>query len=242
MTWPGRSRTGRRCTCRTRRSTSPCSSRAAGTCALTCTNTSAPVARSVGIGCEPRRASWSKIRDMILISERPAEADDRAVPGHWEGDLIVRDQRQERDRHLGRTHHPIRDAAAPPGRAQRRCGPRRDDPHDPDAAGHLRRSLTWDQGTELARTRTSPRHGPRDLLLRPPTSPGSAARTRTPTAYSGSTSRSPPTSPFTARNGSSKSLPNSTDGLARPSAIAPQQEAFEQLLSDPTQPPVATTP
>jgi IS30 family transposase len=97
------------------------------------------------------RESKARIPGMVMISERPAEADDRAVPGHWEGDLIMgKDSRSaigtlvERSTrfvmllHLagGKTAEDVQTAMT---RAITEL---------PKA---LRRSITWDQGTEMAR-------------------------------------------------------------------------------------------
>jgi transposase, IS30 family len=102
---------------------------------------------------KPRRREGErrgKIPGMVLISERPAEVADRAVPGHWEGDLIIgKDSKSaigtlvERSTrfvlllHLPDGHGPGQVAAA---MTQAMSGL-------PDA---IRRSLTWDQGKEMA--------------------------------------------------------------------------------------------
>ena len=116
-----------------------------------------------------RRSQRAHIPAELLIAARPAEVEDRAVPGHWEGDLIIGAGGRVGDRDPGRAQHPVRDAAASARAAHRRGRPgRHDRARSRRLPAALRRSLTWDQGIELARHgEITVAAGSTDLLLRP---------------------------------------------------------------------------
>src|SRR5512140_429835 len=104
------------------------------------------------------------VTPQVMISERPAEAADRAVPGHWEGDLIMGLNRSaigtlvERSTrfvillHLPPMHDPVPRVKNGPALAGHGAGAVR----VVIAAAittlpeQLRRSLTWDQGSEMS--------------------------------------------------------------------------------------------
>src|SRR4029077_12766211 len=113
-----------------------------------------------------RQQAWAHVTPEVLISERPAEVDDRAVPGHWEGDLLIGLERSAIGTLVERTtrftiliHLPRQDGYGTIPRTK----------NGPAFAGYgaitmknalaatmttlpeqLRRSLTWDRGKELS--------------------------------------------------------------------------------------------
>ena len=100
---------------------------------------------------QPKRRELNnqgKIKDMINISERPAEAADRAVPGHWEGDLLLGTpttaigtlvERSTRFVMLFKLPSGINAESARVGLTQKVL----------TLPENLRRSLAWDQGREM---------------------------------------------------------------------------------------------
>jgi IS30 family transposase len=96
-----------------------------------------------------RKGTQGKIPDMVMISERPAEVEDRAVPGHWEGDLIMGADNKsavgtlvERStRFVLLLHLPEDHGAATVERAMRKAIKKLPE--------ELARSVTWDQGMEM---------------------------------------------------------------------------------------------
>ena len=91
-----------------------------------------------------------KINGMIMVSERPAEVEDRAVPGHWEGDLIAGKGNRSFVGTLveRQTRFVMLTYLGNDRRTETTCGA---------IAGKiltlredLRRTLTWDQGSEMA--------------------------------------------------------------------------------------------
>ena len=107
-----------------------------------------------------RRAKGTRLPDgrggrpgILNISERPAEVDDRAVPGHWEGDLVFGKQMSPIATLVERTTRYVILVALPSGNHKA------DVVADALAAAittvpkQLAKSLTWDQGHEMAEHR-----------------------------------------------------------------------------------------
>ena len=113
-----------------------------------------------------RQKAWAHVTPEVMISQRPAEVADRAVPGHWEGDLVIGLRRSAVGTLVERTtrftmlvHLPREDGYGVIARTK----------NGPALAGYgaitmkdalastmtalpeqLRRSVTWDRGKELS--------------------------------------------------------------------------------------------
>lgn len=190
-----------------------------------------------------RGETRGKIANMINISERPAEVADRAVPGHWEGDLIVGKDSgsaigtlvERTTRYVILLHLPGRHGAEEVRDAMLQA--------IPALPKKLWRSLTWDQGVELTRHSEITIASDLDIYFCDPHSPWQRGSNENTNGllrqyFPKSTDLSVHSAEHVAYvAGQLNGRPRQTLGFRTPT------EAIRDLLSQSTQPPgVATTP
>ena len=185
-----------------------------------------------------RRKTWAHVTPGTLISERPAEAEDRAVPGHWEGDLLIGLERSAIGTVVDHTTKYTILVHLP-----REAGYRYKETikNGPALAGYgaltmknaltntmstlpaqLARSLTWDRGKEMSAHAAFTIETGIPVFFADPTRRGSAAPMRTPTACCASTSRKGPTCPA--------GRPRRLRPLLTPSTLAPARASIGRPL------------
>ena len=116
-----------------------------------------------------KRSGLGKFNDAVSIRERPAEVEDRAVPGHWEGDSDC-GLWQQLHRHFGRAPHPFRDA----GKGWQQRQPQRHSGADQAVSQVAQRAVSFsDMGsrTEMAGHKTFTLATDIDVYLCEPHSP-----------------------------------------------------------------------
>ncbi|MDT5139864.1 MAG: hypothetical protein QOD58_4126, partial [Mycobacterium sp.] len=180
-----------------------------------------------------RRKAWAHVTPEALISERPAEAEDRAVPGHWEGDLLIGLERSaigtlvERATRFTMLVHLPREQGYRHGHSVK---------NGPALAGYgaitmknalaatmstlpqqLKRSVTWDRGKELSAHAAFKVETGIPVFFADPHHRGSAVPTRTRMGFSGSTFRKERTCHDGTSMTSKQSLTHSTPDPVRPS-------------------------
>jgi len=161
-------------------------------------------------------------RRMTMIGDRPAVVADRAEAGHWEGDLITGASNrsaigtlvERTSRYVLLVHLPIRHTAhATRDGVLHVMG---------ELPAELRRSLTWDQGKEMAGHLEITAATGMSVYFCEPHSPWQRGTNENTMGCSGTTSPRARTSPSTPPNTSSTSRTNSTTARARPWDGGPQ--------------------
>jgi IS30 family transposase len=177
-----------------------------------------------------------QLRDTLPISQRPPEAADRAVPGHWEGDLVLGKRPSAVGTLVERHSRYVVLFPLPEGFTAQRMRPAL------TAAvlqlpQQLRRSLTWDHGKEMAEHLQFTIDSGVQVYFCDPRSPWQRASNENTTAWCANTSPRVATSASSTRPRWTPSPPSSTAALDRRSVSGHPHRHWRRRCADPLRPP-----